>query len=811
MTGFLQDMRYAVRMLGKNPGFTGIAVTALALGIGLTAVMFSIVYGALMRGLPYDGGDRVMGVVRAQPSRDLDRMGVTVHDYVDWREQQSSFVHLAAYYTGTVNIRGTERAERFDGGFVTANTFTLLGVQPALGRTFLEDEDEPGAPMRVVLGYRVWQDRYDGAGDVVGRPLSVNGEPGEIVGVMPEGFRFPSDQDLWVPLRMNHLELERGTGRTLTVIGKLRTEVTVDRAHAELSGISRRLAADYPETNEGIVPVLMPFTELAIGSEARPLLLTMLGAVSLVLLIACINVANLLLARAAQRTREVGIRTAMGAHRGRVVAQMVAEALALALLGAALGTLIAWVGIDLFDKAVEGTGPPYWLTFELDGPTLFFILVAAVCSAVISGVLPALKATGGDVTSVLKDESRGSSSLRIGKLSRALVIGEIAMSLGLLVAAGLMTKSITTLNNTDFGFRTEDVFTARMGLFETDFPDEASRLRFYEEVLRRVRSIPGVTHAAMGSHLPGKGSLGARIAVEGRTYADEQDYPLARRATASPGYFETFGVSLLMGRDFNTSDGAGDPRVAIVNESFARRHFPERNPLGTRFRIRGPLGQPAVDDSWIEVVGVVPDLWMEGVGNPEGLGSGFYVPLAQDDRSFMSLAARGPADAMELTPQLRSAVASVHQDTPLYWVMTLAESIEENTWTYNVFGTLFMVFGVAALFLASVGLYGVMAFSVSRRTAEVGIRMALGAERGNVLGMILRQGMTQIGIGVVLGLGLAVLLGRGVQLLLFEVSPNDPVVFAVIVAVLVATGLLASLVPARRATRVDPMQALRYE
>ncbi len=808
MMGFLQDLRYAMRMLTKSPGLSSLAVSALALGIGVTATMFSIVYAALMRGLPFEDGDRIVHLERTRPSHDIESMSVSIHDYLDWREQQTSVEHLAAFYEGTVNVRWADRPERFDGAFITANGFASLGVQPALGRGFREDEDQPGAPARIILSHHVWQERFEGDPVAIGQVVQVNGEQAEIIGVMPEGFLFPNRQDVWIPLRMNALELERGAGTGLEVYGKLREGVSVDQAMVEFTGIASRLAAAYPESNEGVGAVMKPFHEEYIGDEAAALLYTMLGIVSLVLLIACVNVANLLLARAAMRTKEVGIRTAMGANRWRVVSQMVAEALALAMVGGVLGAGLAWVGVELFGRAIEGTNPPFFLVFALDGPILAFIVLISVVAAVVAGGIPALKATGMDVASILKDGSRGSSGMRIGRLSKVLVVGEIAMSMGLLVAAGLMTKSITTLRDYDFGFDTDEVFTARVGLFETEFPDTLTRLQFFEELEGRVVALPGVTSASLGTVLPGMGSNYTSFAVEGESYTEDRDYPGAYFGQVAPGYFETFGADVTLGRDFSAVDNAASLPVAIVNASFVDKFFTGQPPLGRQFRV----GTSQSQQPWLTVVGVVPDLWMQSVGNePSAPTEGFYVPVQQSDARFMSIVARGPADPMSLTAAVRDAVQAVHADTPIYFVDTMAGRISEQTWVYNVFGALFMVFGVVALFLASVGLYGVMSFSVSRRTPEVGIRMALGAEGGQVLSLIMKQGLAQVAIGVGLGLGLAVLISRGLQLVLFEVSANDPTVFAVIAAVLVATGLTASAVPARRATQVNPVDALRLE
>ncbi len=607
---------------------------------------------------------------------------------------------------------------------------------------------------------------------------------------------------------MDPLALERGTGRTLEVFGRLRAGVSLDRAAAGMERIAREIALEHPETNEGIQPVLKPYTDEFIGDEEASLLWTMMLAVSAVLVIACVNVANLLLARAAERTREVAVRSALGASRRRLLVQLLAEAFALAAAGAVVGTGIAWLGIRAFSNAVVDTGPPFWLEFTLDLPVLLFVGGLAGAAAMIAGVLPALKASGGDVAGILRDESRGSSSFRIGRLSRGLVTAEVALSMGLLVAAGLMTKSIVTLNTLDYPFVHENVFTARLGLFEADYPDEESRRRFFREVRERIDGRPEVESVTLASSLPGLGSGGSRMAVEGETYPQEQDHPVVRFGIVTPSYFRTFGVEALRGRLLSDADGPDAVPVAVVNESFVARHFPEGDPLGRRVR----LGGADSERPWHTIVGVVPDLYMQGLNNPESeSGAGLYLPLDQRDLTFASLAVRTSGDPLALTRAIRDEVAVVDPDVPLYWVDSLEGRIATATWFYRVFGVLFLAFGSVALFLASVGLYGVVSFGVSRRTQEMGVRMALGAEGRDVLRLIVGEGMKQIGVGLAVGLVLAWLLARGLELVLFRVDPSDPSVFLGIVGLLAVTGLLASVIPARRATRVDPVEALRYE
>ncbi|MBT8404142.1 MAG: ABC transporter permease, partial [Gemmatimonadetes bacterium] len=783
MDGFLKDLRYAGRGLFRTPGVTVIAVVALALGIGLTTVMFSIVYGALHRGLPFDGADRIVHLERTNPSQDIESMSVPIHDYVDWNERQRTFDALGAFYQGTVNIRGSERPERFEGAFMTANTLEILGMQPLFGRWFTEEEASPGGPMVAVLGYEVWQDRYGGDRGVLGRTVTINGRAGEIIGVMPEGFEFPVLEEVWVPLQLDPVQLERGAGMGLAVFGRLAEGITVDQAMQEFTGIANQLSAEFPDTNEGVLPVIRPYTEEFIGEEERGILYTMLATVLLVLFIACANVANLLLARAAVRTRDVAIRTSLGASRWRVVIQLMAEAVVLTAVGAVLGTVIASIGVGMFARAIEPTDPPFWIDIRLDGPILGFVILASALAALVSGAIPAIRASSTDINAVLKDESRGSSSLQIGRLSRWLVVAEVAMSVALLVASGLMVQSVVRLDNMEHAYPSENVFTARIGLFEERFPDEGSRARFWDQVLERAQALPGVHSAALMTTAPGLGSWGTRIQIDGENYAADRDIPFARFAIVSPEFFETFENDAIQGRVFTRLDGLDAAPVTVVNESFVERFFPDGQAIGRRVR----QGGLQTEFEWLEIVGVVPDMGLTSVGDSEedSPPHGMYLPLGQSDQRFLTLAATTDEVApLSLAGPVRDLVAGVDADTPIYFVETLETAIDRNMWFYGVFGGLFAAFGAAALFLASVGLYGVMSFSVSRRIQEMGIRMALGAGGRDVLRLVLRQGMGQIGIGMVLGAGLALLVARGLTLVIYDAPPWDPATWAVVFAVL---------------------------
>lgn len=803
----IQDVRHGVRLARRQPGLTLLAVMALTLGIGLTTLMFSIIQGAILRGLPFADADRIVAVSNTDSERpDITRLDVLPHDFVEWREAQTSFEVFAAHYGGTVNVSGPEgRPERYDGAFMTANGFDVARARPLLGRAFVESDDQPGAEPVVVLGYEVWQTRFGGDPGVVGRTIRVNGTPTVVVGVMPEGFEFPFNQHIWVPLVLDTLKQKRGEGVNLVVFGRLREGVGVDQAQAEFVTFAARQAKEYPETNANRGAVVRPYIRTFFGNDVYQMLYTMLGAVFGVLLIACANVANLLLAKSAVRAREVALRSALGASRRRIVTQLLLETLVLAVVGTVLGLGLAHVGIELFNRSIVDTDPPFWIDIRIDPIVVAFAAGLTLLAAVVSGLMPALQASRADVGEVLKDEGRGTSSLRIGRVSRALVVAEIALSCGLLVAAGLAIRSIVNLNVTNFGLPTEQVLTARLGLFESAYPDAESRATFYADLHRRLQALGPARAAAIATNLPTMGGGRTTIEIEGQTYAADRDFPSAASAVVSPGFFSTFDRAVVRGREFTEADRLDAPRVAIVNDSFAQKYFAGDEPIGRRFR----LGRREVDNPWITIVGVAPDLYVGGIENrvPEG----FYLALAQQPPRFASLAIRADGDALSLAPAMRQAVQQIDPDLPLYWVRTLATGIAENNWHYRVFGSLFMVFGFVAVFLATAGLYGVMSFSVTRRTQEIGVRMALGADRSRVLRLVFRQGAWQLGLGLALGVVLAGGLSRLLTILLFGIEPWDLATFSSVVVLLAVVALVAILVPARRAMRVEPMTALRYE
>ena len=809
MTELARDLRYGIRMLTKNPGLTVAAVLAFALGIGLSTAMFSIVYGVLLRGLPFEEPEQLVHIENNNPSKDQRSLEVFLQDYVEMRRRQTSFEDLGAFYEGTVNLSGDEKPERYEGAFMTANSFGLLRAKPLIGRGIQPGEDSPGAEPVVVLGWGVWQARYNGDPKVVGRQVRVNGQAGTIVGVMPQGFAFPIAQEIWMPMRLDPLKTPRGRGETLEVFGRLRDGVSIDQARAELGGITQALAKEFPATNEGRGAVIKPYTEEYIGEEPRALIVVMLGICLAVLLLACVNVASLIMARASKRTREIAIRSSLGADRRRLIGQLLTESVLLSLVGALLGVLLAYVGIKAFNAAIADTQPPFWLKIAIDPASLLFALGATLVAGVVSGLVPAYQASRTDVNEVLKDEGRGSSSLRMGIFTRAVVVLEVGLSCIILIGAGLMIQNVLKMGDR-VEIETANLFTSRIALFESAYPEDEQRARFFETLLTRLREDPAVVSAAASSYLPSTGSWEPRFAMEGATYPKEEDQPRAHIGWISSGFIGTFNAQVLRGRDFDARDTAASLPVALVNRSFAEKYWPGQDPIGRRIRF-SDAEDPAAEP-WRTVIGVAPDLGMASIEDNESGPAGFYIPLAQDCPAFVSLVVRTrDANPLAITERVRAHVTALDKDLPIYFIRSMEEVVAQTGFFQNLFATLFAIFGLVALVLASVGIYGVIAFSVEQRTQEIGIRMALGARQSSVLGLILRQGMLQLFLGLGLGLIPAWLLGKMLGGILAGVPPYDPPTFVGVCLLLASVALLACWVPAQRASRTDPLVAIRYD
>jgi predicted permease len=801
MSEWLQDLRYGIRMVAKRPGTSAIAIVALALGIGLTTTMFSIVNGVLLRGLPFDESDRLLVLRRASVKEPARREAPPLHDFVDWRARQTTLEPLAGYNRQQFVVAGeTDFPERLRGIRCTTNLMQVLRVAPMLGRDFTEADGLPGAPAVALISHRQWQSRFGGRADAVGAVVRLNGVPTQVVGVMPEKFGFPEAEEIWMPRPLD-LPAKRGEGDRLTTIGRLRDGVDVARASAEFDAIARQLAQEHPE-NKDTIASAVPFIEQAIPQQISTTFYTMLGAVLGVMLIACVNVTNLQLARASERVKEFAVRAALGSGRWRIVRQSLAEGLVLSIVGAALGLAIAQLGAIYFMRAIADTQPPFWIDVRLDTMVLLFVTAIAVAATLVSSTVPGLRVARIDANAVLKDDTRGATSVRMGRFGRWLVIVEVTVSCVLLVVSGLMVRSILATSRLDYPFATKDVLYAQITLEQRAFPDAAAVARAVNDLQTQVASLPGVRHAAVATGVPIGGGRSS-FSIEGERYAAPEDRPAANRIAAGPAYFDVLGVTLRSGRVFTEADVDGAPLVAVVDDAFVAKYLPTGGAIGRRIRF-GDDKQP-----WITIVGIVPALLQPT--QPNQPGEVVYVPYAQSRDRFGLVLARTAGDPLAVAPALRAMVAREFQDTPLANVNSLADQLWRNGWAFRLFGGLFMTFGAAALLLAAAGLYGVMAFTVRRRTQEIGVRMALGASQRGVLGLVLWQGLWRVGLGVLVGLVPAWYVGTLMQALLANVSPADPMVLMTSSATLLLAGALASLVPALRASAVDPLTALRRD
>jgi len=809
MTQILTDVRSGLRMLVKYPTLSIVAILTLGLGIGLSTTVYCVVNGGLFKGLPFPDADRIVAVVATRPAQNQPQQPISVQDLVIWQERQTSFEKLGPYFFAAMNLSTEEgRPERYSGGLLTVAAFEALGVQPILGRGFRDGDDRPGAEPVVLLGHDLWRDRYASSRDIVGKTIRASGVQRTVIGIMPERFGFPIRESLWAPLVIDPTAQPRGQGPNYQVIARLKPGVSIEQARVQAATIAAQLESEFPQSNRGVGADVMPYARTILGPEIYALLYTMLGAGVGVLLIACVNVSNLLVARASLRRREVAVRMALGAGGRRVVRQHLTEVLVLATAGGVIGVVLSIFGMRWFTQALSVSPPPFWITFELDYRVMLFVIGIIVLASLFAGTLPAMHAARVSASSALKDDSRSSTSAKLGRFSNGLVIAELAVSCGLLIAAGLMIKSVVQLKTVPMPFAIENVLTARVDLPKTNYPDIASSIRFFEQLLPKLQTVPGVEAATLSDGLPAAGNGSIAVQIEGKAYPQESDYPLAREGIVTAGYFDAFQTKVLSGREFTTLDTASSQPVAVVNQSFARTHFPNVDPVGHQMRrIR-----PGSKEPWLTIVGVVPDLIMEGIGNNNASPVGYYIPIPQSDvANGVRIAIRTRGDAATLTPLIRSAVASLDSDLAIYEVSTLRRVIERQTWFYTVFGTFFMSFGFCALFLAAAGLYGVMSFAVTQRTREMGVRSALGAQGMQLIVLVMRKSLVQLAIGLALGLGIALLVSGQLQPVLYHVNPRDAAVFAGVVITLALASLVASFLPARRVTKIDPVVALSSE
>ncbi len=809
-----QDFRYALRRLGKDRSLTFMAVAALGLGIGANATVFAIVHAVFIRGLPFDAPGKIINV----SSRDSVRGntgGVSLPDFEDYRGAASSLSGLAAFTAGgSANLSDADHPpERVTGSLVSPNTFRLLGQPVLLGRDFLPEEGERGADRTVILGYHVWQDRYAGDPGVLGRVVRVNDEPSTIVGVMPEGMRFPLNSDAWRPLQPTDA-LDRRDNRMLSTVGRLAPDVDLAAAHAEVRALAGRLRQQYPDTNEHTDAVVQTFNDWANPSDVELTIPTLMGAVAFVLLIACANVANLLLARSGRRAREMAIRVAQGATRWRIVRQLLVESLVLGAAGGAAGLGLAAGGIRLLDIATADVGKPFWMTFHLDGAIVTFLVLACVGASVLFGLAPALHVTRTPVGELLQEGGRtGAGGMRARRLAAVMVVVEVTLAVVLLAGAGLMIRSFQEFHGIDLGFDPARVLTGRVTLVARKYPEPEDRLRFVEQLQRRLEAMPGVRAASVATTFPLFGGLQRSLEIDGRPSPDGTPAPTVTMLGVGARYFESLGVSLTRGRPLTVEDGRDGAESVVVNARFAARFFPGDDLLGRRIRLQAQ-GQPP--GPWLTIVGVSPSVRQIALQEPDPdpvvyLPYRLYTggPAAQEGSLAVQLLTAG--DPASFVPQLRVAVQAIDPELPVFSAQSMSARLQDRRWTYLLFSGLFGIFSAIALVLSAVGIYAVTAYSVTQRTQEIGIRMALGARPGQVIWVVMRRGLAQVGAGFILGAAGALVVGRLLESLLVQTSPRDPVTLAMVVAVLAAATVVACVGPARRAAGIDPVAALRFD
>jgi putative ABC transport system permease protein len=787
----------------KSRAFTIVAVLALALGIGANSAIFSVVNSVLLRPLPFDEPDRLLAVWETNVKRGQSATPASAPNFVDWQNQNTVFEHIAAFDDSSFILTGGAEPERIPGARVSASLFPLLRVNPILGRGFTPEDDRTGADPVVIVSYNFWKQRLGSDTNIEGKTLVLEGKIHSVVGVMPQGFQFYNlESELWTPFVFTPDDLSSRGAHYIRVVARLNPGVTREQAQSEMGNIANRLAEQYPDTNGGRGINLLSLHEQLIG-DIRPALLVLLGAVGFVLLIACANVANLLLARAASRHKEVALRMALGASRSRLVRQLLTESVLLALIGGSVGLLLALWGVDLLTalapdslRSVKGVG--------MDSRVLFFTLALSLLTGVLFGLAPALQTSKPDLNESLKEGGRTSADSRHNHFRTLLVVSEVSLSLVLLIGAGLMLMSFSRLLQVSPGFNPDNVLTAGLSLPDTKYKEPGQWSAFYRQVLDKVNALPGIQSAGAITNLPfGDGSMSLTFRRADGPPMLPSEQPATIFHANSPGYFQTMGIPLLKGRDFTEQDAEKAPPVLIINETMARLHFAGEDPVGKTMIIG--YGEPVPR----QIIGVVGDVKHAGLA--KDLRAEAYGPYAQTPLPFTTLVVRSTSDTASLLAAIRREVQAVDKDQPLANVKTMRERISNSIAQPRFYTLLLSVFATVALMLAAVGIYGVLSYSVTQRTREIGIRMALGADRSDIVKLVVRQGMTPAVIGVVIGLGAAFALTRLMASLLFAVSATDPLTFAAISLLLAAVALVACYIPARRATKVDPMVALRYE
>jgi putative ABC transport system permease protein len=802
----LQGVRHAARSLIHDRGVSAVVILCLALGIGVNATLFSVVDGVLLQPLPYAEPDRLVILNETFERGGIRESGVSYQNLRDWEAQATLFASMAALAGRSITLSDSVEPERLEGAAVTWDLFPSLGVPPLLGRHFNDQDDRPGAEPVLILSHEVWQRRYQGDGNIVGRSISVNGRPHTVIAVMPPRFSFPENQKAWIPLGPIAENLPRST-RDLFTFGRLKPGVDLAPARTELASIAAVLATQYPATNDGWSATAGPLADEFIPDDVRLVLWTMMGAVTIVLLIACANVANLMLARASGRQREFCVRAALGAGRARLIRQLLTECVLLGLAAAPLGLAVAYVGIWLLDNAVPPDMIPYYIHWEISARGVAYTFGVSALTGIVFGLAPALQAGRLNLQEALRDGARGSGqSGRRARLRNTLVVLEVAMALVLLVGASLFVRSFVNLQNASPGFNTAPLLTLRVFMTGEAYTEPDQRVRRIDDLVRRIESLPQVEAAFASNFIPlSSGGGGGNIIIDGNAVRDGEE-PFAFFTGVTPHMQRTMALPLLRGRDFTDAEGMSRTAVALINDTMAKRFWPDADPVGRRFRLART--EPA---EWFTVIGVTPDFVRNNVDDDEPPLPAAFVPYPYAPTPNTGFTVRTAGDPTSVAAAIRSQIRGSDPGLPIFAVRSMEDVRTMSFWQYRLFGYMFGIFGAAALFLAGVGVYGVLSFSVSQRTQEMGVRIALGASGNDVLALVVRQGLTLAAIGVALGLIGAFGITRVIQSLLYNVTATDPISFGGVAIFLAVIAALASYLPARRATTVDPIVALRNE
>lgn len=801
MGALAQDIRYNLRKMAKKPGLTLAAAFSMALALGANTMVFSLINAFLLRPLPFKDPDRLVAIHETQLKQNLYDSPLSFPNFTDLRDQNSVLADTGAYEEQAYNLGVGDEPERVYGVAISTNLFSVLSVQPALGRDFLPEEGRPGANHVVILSDEVWKRRFRSDPILTGKTLTLNGETYNVVGVMPPRFKFPETSVLWTPLAASEKLLDRGD-RSLSVIGRLKPGVTMAQAKESITGLTRRLQEQYPESNRDWGMRFVPLREELVG-QVGDLLDIFFGAVLFMLLIACANVSNLYLAQAVAREREIAIRTALGASRRQLIRQMLIESMLVALLGGAIGILLAYSGINLLVSAIP-IELPFWIYFDLNIRVMIFTFLVSLLAGVIFGLVPALRASKPDIHIMLKEGGgRTTESRRRSRLQSVLIVSEVALALILLIGAMLMIQSFLRLQKADPGFETRNRLTLVLTPYGSRYLEGGQRQNFFRQVVEQTKTLSGVKAVAVVNNLPIGESANTSVTPENRSAESSEAALPATSYIISPDYFEALGIPVITGRPFADRDTASSPRVAIINQAAALRLWPNTDAVNQQFR----LGKSAQNVSWISVVGVVKDFKQDirdEVAQPQ-----VYLPYTQKEPQEMTLVVSTATDPTAFTAGIREQISTIDRSQPVFGIATMERRLAMSVWQSRIYSLIFGVFAALALLLAALGVYGVIAYSVRQRSHEIGIRMALGASKGHVLKLVLAQGMLLAIIGTAIGLLAAYAITNVLSGFLYGITATDPLTFGGTALLLLAVALAANLVPSLRATRVDPLIVLR--